>query len=198
MAFDEVAADKVGREYSEIALERTHQWAERSLKEHQRFGGNQLLFGIIQGSVYEDLRRIGAEFISALDFDGVALGGETIGFDNQGTKKKMGWLKGILPEDKPHYAMGVGEVETIFYVIEGGVDMFDCVAPTRRARNGSLYISPKNGGNINNKYQLTISNSQFKQDPRAIDPSCGCYTCQNFTRAYLRHSIYLVKSYIIA
>ncbi len=187
MAFDEVAADHVGREYSEIALERTHRWAERCLKEHKKLGGKQLLFGIVQGSVYEDLRKKGGEFISSLDFDGIALGGESVGYNNKATKEIMGWVNEILPEDKPHYAMGVGEVETIFYVVEGGVDMFDCVSPTRRARNGSLYISPKNGGKIKNNFQFSISNSQFKLDKKPIDPGCVCYTCQNFSRAYLRH-----------
>ncbi|MBI3485446.1 tRNA guanosine(34) transglycosylase Tgt [Candidatus Daviesbacteria bacterium] len=187
MAFDEVAADKVGREYSEKALDRTHSWAERCVKEHKKLGGDQLLFGIVQGSVYEDLRKKGLEFISSLDFDGIALGGESIGFDNKATKEIIDWFADLMPEEKPHYAMGVGEVETIFICIEGGIDMFDCVSPTRRARNGSLYISPKNGGKVSNKFALDISNSQFKLDKKPIDPNCLCYTCQNFSRAYLRH-----------
>lgn len=187
MAFDEVSADNLGKEHLENSMEKTSRWAKRSLDEHKKLGGNQLLFGIIQGGNHKDLRIKSAKYITSLPFDGIALGGETIGFDNKGTKKIMEWVEGILPEDKPLYAMGVGEVETIFYVIEGGVDMFDCVSPTRRARNGSLYISPKNGGNTKNKFALSITNSKFKEDKKAIDPGCLCYTCQNFSRAYLRH-----------
>lgn len=187
MAFDEVAADKLGEEHLRNAMEKTHKWAVRSLRAHRKLGGKQLLFGIIQGGDQKDLRAESAKFISSLNFDGIALGGESIGFNNQATKEIMEWVRGILPDNKPKYAMGVGEVETIFYVTEGGVDMFDCVSPTRRARNGSLYFSPKNGGKIKNNFQFQISNSKFKIDTQPIDPGCLCYTCQNFSRAYLRH-----------
>ncbi len=187
MAFDEVASDKLGKIHLEKAMEKTSRWAKRSLDEHKRLGGNQLLFGIIQGGNHKDLRLKSAKDITSMDFDGIALGGETIGFDNKGTKEIMKWLKDLLPADKPRYAMGVGEVETCFYVIEGGVDMFDSVSPTRRARNGSLYISPKNGGNIKNKFQFQISNAKSKEDAKPIDPGCLCHTCQNFSRAYIRH-----------
>ncbi len=187
MAFDEVASDKLGKDHLKKAMEKTSKWAKRSLDEHKKLGGNQLLFGIIQGGNKKDLRLKSAKDIISMDFDGIALGGETIGFDNKGTIEIIKWMEGILPGDKPRYAMGVGEVETIFYVIEGGIDMFDCVSPTRRARNGSLYISPKNGGKKKNNYQLAISNSQFKADSLPIDPGCLCYSCQNFSRAYIRH-----------
>ena len=187
MAFDEVAADKLGKQHLEKAMEKTNRWAKRSLDEHKKLGGNQLLFGIIQGGDHEDLRKRSADFITSLNFAGIALGGESIGYNNQATKDIMEWFQGRLPEDKPHYAMGVGEVETIFNVVEGGVDMFDCVSPTRRARNGSLYVFPGNGGSIKNNFQFPISNSKFKMDKKPINPGCLCYTCQNFSRAYLRH-----------
>ena len=99
----------------------------------------------------------------------------------------MGWVTPLLPADLPRHALGIGEVVDFFLCIEKGVDMFDCVAPTRRARNGSLYISPKNDGKIANKFTLNISNARFFDDKNPIDPNCECYTCQNFTRAYLRH-----------
>lgn len=187
MAFDEATVDHLGKDYARVAMERTHSWAKRSFSAHKKLGGNQSLFGIIQGSAYEDLRKDSAKFISDLPFDGIALGGEAIGFNNQATKKILSWVDNIWPDDKPHYAMGVGEVETVFYCIEGGVDMFDCVSPTRRARNGSLYISPKNGGNLHNKFTFSISNTRCLIDKQPIDPGCECFTCQNFTRAYLRH-----------
>ena len=193
MAFDEATADHLGYEYAKQAMERTHAWAKRSLSTHlsslRRQGSNKhpALFGIIQGSIFKDLRQESAKFISSLDFDGVALGGEAIGFNNQATKEILEWVGGILPENKPHYAMGVGEVETIFTAIRGGTDMFDCVSPTRRARNGSLYISPKNGGSRKNKFTLNLAQAKYLLDKKPIDPGCLCFTCQNFTRAYLRH-----------
>lgn len=196
MAFDEATADHLGKDYARSAMDRTHSWAKRSLSVHKKLGGSQALFGIIQGSVYEDLRIESAKFISDLPFDGIALGGEAIGFNNHATKKILSWVTnqpaGTWPDNKPHYAMGVGEVETIFYCIEKGVDMFDCVSPTRRARNGSLYLSPKNGGAVKNKFAMNISKSAFKLDKKPIDPGCLCFTCQNHNRAYLRH-LYLAK-----
>lgn len=99
----------------------------------------------------------------------------------------MSWVTPLLPDSWPRHALGIGEVVDFFLCIERGVDMFDCVSPTRRARNGSLYISPKTGGNIKNKFTLNITNSAFIADPKPIDPDCKCYTCQNFSRSYLRH-----------
>lgn len=187
MAFDEATADHMDKEYVRKAMIRTHAWAKRSINGHVRLGGDQALFGIIQGSIYQDLRQESAKIISQMGFDGVALGGEAVGFNNQATREILGWVKDLWPEDRPHYAMGVGEVETIFICIEGGIDMFDCVSPTRRARNGSLYISPQNGGNLKNHFALNISRSEYRVNEQPIDPGCGCFTCQNFTRAYLRH-----------
>ncbi len=187
MAFDEATVDHLGKEYAQAAMERTHRWATRCVAEHQKLGGNQSLFGIIQGSVHQDLRQQSAKFIADLDTDGIGIGGESISYDNDKAKECLDWIRDLLPSDKPRYAMGVGEVETMFVVVDGGVDMFDCVSPSRRARNGSLYISPATGGNPDNKFTLNISKAEFTKDTQAIDPECQCYTCQNFTRAYLRH-----------
>ncbi len=187
MAFDEASVDHLGYEYSKQGMERTHRWLQRCVTEHKNLGGKQSLFGIVQGSVYEDLRVESAKFVSSQDIDGIGIGGESISYDDQKAKLTMEWIYDHLPQDKPWYAMGVGEVGTIFTVVEQGVDMFDCVSPTRRARKGSLYLSPKNGGKLANKFTTIISNAKYKEDTDPIDPGCACYTCQNFTRAYLRH-----------
>lgn len=148
----------------------------------------QYLFGIIQGSKYKNLRVESAKFITALDFAGIAIGGESVGFNMTHTKKIMNWIGPYLPEDKPRYSMGVGFAPSdLFAVVEAGIDMFDCVAPTRMARNGALYISPSAGGNQKNKYRLNIKSSPFKLDKKPIDSWCDCFTCQNHTRAYLSH-----------
>ena len=148
----------------------------------------QHLFGIIQGGKYKNLRVESAKFITSLDFPGIAIGGESVGFNMAHTKKIMSWIGPYLPEDKPRYSMGVGFAPSdLFAVVEAGIDMFDCVAPTRMARNGALYISPQAGGNEKNKYRLTIKSSPFKLDKKPIDPWCDCFTCQNHTRAYLSH-----------
>ncbi len=187
MAFDEATVDHLGKDYAKAAMERTHRWAKRCVDEHQRLGGPQNLFGIIQGSIYEDLRKESTQFITSLPVDGIGIGGESISYDNQKAADTLNWIYDLLPEDKPRYAMGVGEVETIFTVVEGGVDMFDCVSPSRRARNGSLYISPQAGGTSKNKFTFNISQAAHRASTDPIDPNCQCYTCKNFTRAYLRH-----------
>lgn len=148
----------------------------------------QYLFGIIQGGRFKNLRVESAKFITSLDFPGIAVGGESVGFNMAHTKKIMSWIGPYLPEDKPRYSMGVGFAPSdLFAVVEAGIDMFDCVAPTRMARNGALYISPGAGGNEGNKYRLNIKSSPFKLDKKPIDSWCDCFTCQNHTRAYLSH-----------
>ncbi len=192
MAFDEAIADNLDKEYIQTSMQRTHRWAKQSLDAHRRLGGKQLLFGIVQGGIHQDLKRESVKVIAGMGFDGIAFGGEAIGFNNQATKQILQWVEDLVPEDLLHYAMGVGEVETIFICIEGGIDMLDCVSPSRRARNGSLYISPRNGGNRKNMFTLNITNAQYKLDKKSIDPGCLCFTCQNHTRAYLRH-LYMSK-----
>jgi queuine tRNA-ribosyltransferase len=187
MAFDEATVDHLGYEYAKSAMERTHRWLQRCVIEHKNLGGDQNLFGIIQGSIHEDLRTESAKFIASQDVPGIGIGGEAISYDNDKARQVMEWIRPYLPEEKPRYAMGVGEVGTIFTVVEGGVDMFDCVSPTRRARNGSLYISPQNEGNLKNMFCLHITRSEYRENTDPVDPGCQCYTCQNFTKAYLRH-----------
>lgn len=206
MAFDECTPDEVDEEYAREAMERTHRWAERCLRYHEsiktlklksktnypiaQLPNRQFLFGIIQGSNYKKLRKESAQFISSLNFDGIAIGGESIGYNMDATKNILELIMPMIPEDKPHYTMGVGfSPMDIFEVVERGIDMFDCVAPTRMARNGTLYISPpaRGGDKRGGGSRIDVTNAQFREDKNPIDHDCACYTCQNHTRAYLNH-----------
>ncbi|MFH1291717.1 MAG: tRNA guanosine(34) transglycosylase Tgt [bacterium] len=181
MAFDECTPDSAPKKYVQQAMERTHDWAKQCLAVPKK--KNQYLFGIIQGANYENLRKQSAEFICNLDFDGIAVGGESIGYNMTATKQILEWIQPILPEQKPHYAMGLGLNPTdIFEVVERGIDMFDCVAPTRLARHGMLFVKNKK-----TKHRLNITNSTFATDKNPIDKTCTCTTCQNYSRAYLNH-----------
>lgn len=188
MAFDECTPDTADETYATAAMERTHRWAARSLAYHknrtQRIDYRQFLFGIIQGAQHRELREKSAHFISSLDFDGIAIGGESIGYNMTATKEILSWAMPIIPEDKPHYTMGVGfSPLDIFDVVEHGIDMFDCVAPTRIARNGTLYVHR----NISKNHRVNITNATHRRDHGPIDPACDCSTCGNFSRAYLHH-----------
>jgi len=176
-AFDECTSPSEDLKYQEEALERTHRWAERSLIEHQKLNlENKIaLFGIVQGGRDESLRKESAEFISSLDFDGFGIGGS---FAKEDMSTAVKWVNGILPEEKPRHLLGIGEPEDLFMGIENGVDLFDCVAPTRNARNGTLYT--ENG-------KINITNTEFRTDFESIENNCKCYTCKNFTRAYVAH-----------
>ncbi|MBU1557768.1 tRNA guanosine(34) transglycosylase Tgt [Patescibacteria group bacterium] len=176
-AFDECTSPQASYEYQKEALDRTHRWAKRSLDEHKKLNKeNKIsLLGIVQGGRHEDLRKESAEFISKLDFDGFGIGGS---FNKDDMYTAVGWVNEILPENKPRHLLGIGEPVDFFGGIENGVDLFDCVAPTRMARNGGLHTTD---GKIN------ISNAKFKEDFNPIEKGCGCYTCQNYTKAYLSH-----------
>lgn len=188
MAFDECTSDTVEKDYAVAAMERTHRWAERCLDAHKKndhyHGYKQFFFGIIQGSKYEDLRQHSAKYISNLDFDGVAIGGESIGYNMEATKKIMDWVYPFLPKNKPHYTMGVGlDPADLLIVVEHGADMFDCVAPTRLARHGMIFTKEKKGG----KHRLNIKNNAYEKDFSPLDQNCECSTCKNYSRAYLHH-----------
>lgn len=189
MAFDQCTSDSSNEAEARVAMERTHEWAKQSLDAHisgaHAPAHKQFLFGIIQGSIYKNLREESAKFITSLPFDGMAIGGETTGFNMEKTKEVLEWIGNYLPEDKPRYIMGVGaSPEDLFTVVEQGVDMFDCVAPTRIARNGALY-SRVTGRE--NKFRIDIANLQYANDPTPIDGECSCVTCSRYSRAYLRH-----------
>jgi queuine tRNA-ribosyltransferase len=177
MAFDE-CSDPNDHAYSEIAMERTHHWAERCLSAKTR--SDQALFGIIQGGVNPDLRTASAQFIASLPFPGVAIGGLSVGETKDEMYATLDLLAPLLPENKPRYLMGVGTPEDLINGIVRGVDIFDCVLPTRLARHNAAFSS---------EGRLNLMNAAFARDPRPIDETCDCYTCRTFTRAYLRHLI---------
>ncbi|MBP6859687.1 MAG: tRNA guanosine(34) transglycosylase Tgt [Candidatus Magasanikbacteria bacterium] len=190
MAFDECTPDTAAETYAREAMERTHRWAKRSLDEHKKLSTHnthdyrQFLFGIIQGSVYKNLRQESAEYISSLDFDGIAVGGESVGYNMEATREILDWVYPFIPADKPHYAMGIGlSPADLLVAINGGIDMFDCVAPTRLARHGMVFVNPE----TDSKLRINITSSKYKKDFTPIDPSCICHTCKNYTRAYLQH-----------
>jgi queuine tRNA-ribosyltransferase len=177
MAFDE-CSDPNDLAYSKIAMERTHRWAERSFKAKTR--PDQALFGIVQGGVNPDLRAESAQFIASLDTPGIAIGGLSVGETKQEMHDMLDIVTPLLPENKPRYLMGVGTPEDLINGIARGVDIFDCVLPTRLARHHSAF-APEG--------RLNMMNATFARDTRPLDETCDCYTCQTFTRAYIRHLI---------
>ncbi len=198
MAFDECTPDQADEKYTTEALERTHLWAKQSLdqwvKNDKRSsqGKSQALFGIIQGAMHKELRRKSAEYICSLGFDGIALGGETVGYNMEGTLEMIDWIKDSLPKDKPLYAMGLGrDPQNLVDIFKAGVDMCDCVAPTRLARNGALYYGELREENFESEFEngrLNIDNKKYENDKSVIMDGCDCYTCQSgYTRGYLKH-----------
>ncbi len=200
MAFDECTPETGGREAALAALKRTHDWLLLSKEAHDKnphsiYGHAQALFGIIQGGSFQDLREESARFVLDLDLDGIGIGGEIIGFDMQKTVEILSWLRPHLPEHKIRYTMGVGlGPQDLIDVVAAGVDIFDCVAPTRNARHGSLlhgHVIEKDGrlqfDCENDCDHILIKKSIYAQDSRPILEGCACYTCQNFSRAYLHY-----------
>lgn len=189
LAFDECAPHPSTREYTKEAMERTHKWAIRSLKASglkQYHPWQQALYGIIQGGVYKDLREESAKFISSLDFDGLAIGGVSVGESKDEMRQAIDWSYPFLPENKPRHLLGIGEIDDIFDVIERGMDTFDCVIPTRFGRYGIMFVgSPE--GNIKNRFRLDINKAIYSKDKNSISKDCLCYVCKNFTRAYVHH-----------
>lgn len=181
-AFDELTTLHHDYDYQVESLnERTHPWAVRSLAEHKRLNAErthrppQALFGVIQGANHEDLRRECSRYLGAMDFDGFGLGGA---LTKENIGEIVGWMCQELPEDKPRHMLGISEPDDIFACIENGADTFDCVSPARVGRNGALYTR---GGRVN------VTRAQFKADFTPFDADCDCYTCANFTSAYLHH-----------
>ena len=175
MAFDE-CPDPLDYAYNQVALARTHRWAERCLHAHTR--ADQALFGIVQGGVFADLRAESARFLTGLGFPGYAVGGLSVGETKAQTWATLDVTVPLLPLDKPRYLMGVGSPEDLFEGVERGIDIFDCALPTRLARNGALFTSTE---------RINIRKAEFAEDPRPLEEGCTCYTCQHFSRAYLRH-----------
>lgn len=178
MAFDE-CAHPLDREYNQNAMQRTHAWAERCLQAKKRH--DQALFGIVQGGIFQDLRTQSAEFIASLGFPGHAIGGLSVGETKADMHTILELVDGILPEDKPRYLMGVGTPEDLIQGVLRGVDIFDCVLPTRLARHNAVLT--RTAGRLN------LVNATYADDPKPVDENCSCYTCQHYSRAYLRHLI---------
>lgn len=176
MSFDECIPYPADYKYAKESTERTLRWAKRGLEAHKR--EDQALFGIVQGGDYQDLREYCALELSKMDFPGYSIGGTSIGEPKEVYFKMIDYAVKYLPEDKPKYIMGVGSIDYILGGVERGVDMFDCVLPTRMARHGALMTRL---GRIN------IKNSQYKEDFTPIDEGCDCYACKNYTKAYIRH-----------
>lgn len=176
MPLDECTPYPCPREYAAQSLERTHRWAERSLRAHTR--SDQALFGIVQGSTYADLRRRSAETLAGMDFPGYAIGGLSVGEPKAEMHAMLEATVPFLPRERPRHLLGVGSPEDFFTGVARGIDMFDCVLATRIARHGALLVPAG---------RLNIRNAQYERDPRPIQEDCACYTCRRFSRAYLRH-----------
>lgn len=191
-AFDECTAPNESLHYQKEALERTHRWAKRSLDYHleaqlpsgERLSDRQSIFGIVQGGRDESLRKESAKYLAELrasgpeqseGFDGFGIGGS---FEKEDMEKAVGWVNEILPKEKPRHLLGIGEPSDLFMAVEKGCDLFDCVSPTRIARNGGFYTEYG---------QKNILNSEYRGDLKPLDDSCQCYTCKNFTRSYVAH-----------
>ncbi len=176
MVLDECVGSPADRPAAEAAVRRTQDWAERSRAVADRLPGG--LFGIVQGSVYADLRAAHAEQLTALDFDGYAIGGLAVGEGKEATWAALEIAAANLPEDKPRYVMGMGTPEDLVDGVARGVDMFDCVMPTRHARNGMAFTS---------EGRISVKNRAYADDDRPLDPACCCPTCRRYSRSYLRY-----------
>jgi queuine tRNA-ribosyltransferase len=208
LCFDECAPHPSTHEYTKKAMERTHRWAVRSLAAHKstseeslrntsevtkasglrllRGGSSQAIYGIIQGGIYKDLREESAKFISSLGFDGIAIGGVSVGESKKQMRQAIDWVYPYLPEEKPRHLLGIGDIDDIFDAVAKGMDTFDCVTPTRLGRYGIVFVGPKEG-NIRNKFRIDIKKSKYAKDQSPIAKDCSCYACKTFTRGYINH-----------
>ncbi|MCH7492167.1 tRNA guanosine(34) transglycosylase Tgt [Patescibacteria group bacterium] len=188
MVLDECPPYPSTVKYARNSMALTTRWAKRSLnyKKKKRIS-QQLLFGIVQGSVYKSLRQAHAAELSQLNFDGYALGGLAVGEPTNIMYRVLDFTVPILPFDKPRYLMGTGKPDQIVEAVKRGIDMFDCVIPTRHARHGTIYIWKSNKPQGNFFDELRIKQSKFAKDLKPLDKRCGCQTCTNYSRAYLRH-----------
>jgi queuine tRNA-ribosyltransferase len=182
MAFDECTSPLSDYDYTNKAMQRTHDWAEQSVRYHDK---NQALYGIIQGGWFRDLRHESTQFIISQSFDGIAIGG-SLGNSKEDMHQVLDWVVPKL-DDRPRHLLGIGEIDDIFECVAKGIDTFDCVSPTRIARRGSLFIAPETGGCLENKFRINIKNARFREDGQPIDPNCSCPSCRTYSRAYIRH-----------
>ncbi len=179
MSFDECPPFDESFDYVKKSVERTSRWAERGLKAHAK-PNSQGLFGIIQGAGFKELRQQSARDLISMDFPGYSIGGLSVGEPKESMNRVLEYTTPLIPDDKPRYLMGVGTADSLIDGVMRGVDMFDCVLPTRIARNGTCMTS---------KGRVVIKNAQYERDFGPLDDKCDCYTCRNYTRAYIRHLI---------
>jgi len=177
MAFDECVPYPASEDYVLKSVELTTRWAKRC-KEYQSRFSLQSLFGIVQGGMFRDLRKKSIEGLMEIGFDGYAIGGLSVGEPKGLMYEMINYSASLLPYDKPRYLMGIGDLLDVLEGVSAGIDMFDCVIPTRNARNGTLFTTIG---------RISIKREEFKTDTSPLDPHCGCYTCKNYSRAYLRH-----------
>ena len=189
MVLDECTEYPATKKRAKTSMEMTHPWAKRSIDYWQRFkNSKQALFGIVQGSIYKDLREKSVEYISSLPFDGIAVGGVSVGEGKRHMYQVMRWLGPLLPPDKPHYLMGVGEPEDIIKAVKWGFDLFDCVLPTRLGRHGTVWVT----SDWKNFRKIDLRKAQYRGDKKVIMKECKCPACsQGYFRAYIGH---LIKS----
>ena len=180
MVLDECAPHPCTKEYAKESAEMSVRWAKRCKIKHEQLGGEQSLFGIVQGSIYDDLREENAKELISIDFPGYAIGGLAVGENKEDMLRIVNLMDRVLPKNRPRYLMGVGTPLDLLENIEHGVDMFDCVIPTRHARNGQAFT--RDG-------RLTVRNGKYKEDFHPLQDDCDCYACRNFSRAYIRHLI---------
>ena len=178
MPLDECVGYPIGIGYAKKAMERTNRWAKTALEYFKEKDYPGLLFCIVQGSTYTDLREAAANYLKKLAFDGYALGGLVVGEATEQTREVIKSTTPLLPEEKPRYTMGLGKIEDILWAVGEGVDLFDCVIPTRNARTAGVYTW---------KGKINLKNSKFKDDPSPISKRCKCPTCTNYSKAYIRH-----------
>ncbi|MGH2541836.1 MAG: tRNA guanosine(34) transglycosylase Tgt [Ardenticatenaceae bacterium] len=190
LAFDECTSPLHDATYTRESCQRTHRWAGRSLRAFQQsepqHGYAQALYGIVQGGAFRDIREESARVIGGMDFDGIAIGGN-LGKTKQEMHAVIEWTVAHLPPGKPRHLLGIGDIPDIFEAVERGCDTFDCVAPTRIARNGVLHARFDDDGMPLPKFRINIRNARYKDDPRPVMADCDCYTCRHYSRAYLRH-----------
>lgn len=179
MAFDECAPGKADFTYARQAMERTHRWLARCVASQKRVG-EQALFPIIQGVTYDELRIASTKFVSSFDLPGIAIGGLAVGEPKESTYRTLDTIAPYLPVNKPHYLMGMGSPEDLWEAIHRGVDMFDCVLPTRVGRHGGVFTPTG---------RIDVKKSAYRNNDQPIDPTCTCYACQNYSLSYIRHLI---------
>lgn len=189
VAFDECAPYPSTEKYTKEAMGRTHRWLLRCIEEFKNLETtyfDQSLYGIIQGGTYKNLREESAQFIAEQDVQGIAIGGVSVGESKKEMRNVLEWVYPYLPVDKPRHLLGIGEIDDIFDAVNWGMDTFDCVIPTRFGRYGIVFISPPTG-TIKNKFRIDLGRTAFAHDSQPLDPNCNCYTCKNYTRAYIHH-----------